>query len=82
MATSKLLHGDCLEYMSSIPNKSIDCIIVDPPYNISYTMWDVFENMNKVFNEFERILKHNGSLFIFSGWSFVVNIITTMPKTF
>lgn len=32
---TRLLNIDCMEYMSSIPNKSIDLILTDPPYNIS-----------------------------------------------
>jgi len=27
-----IINGDCLEVMKSIPNKSIDAIITDPPY--------------------------------------------------
>lgn len=27
-----VIHGDCLEVMKGIPDKSIDCIIIDPPY--------------------------------------------------
>lgn len=29
-----LRQGDCLEVMKDIPNKSIDCIITSPPYNL------------------------------------------------
>lgn len=29
-----LLHGDCLEVMKQIPDKSVDCVIMDPPYKI------------------------------------------------
>ena len=28
----ELLNGDCLEVMKSIPDKSIDMILCDPPY--------------------------------------------------
>lgn len=31
----KIIRGDCLEEMKKIPDNSIDCIITDPPYNIS-----------------------------------------------
>ena len=31
----ELYQGDCVEIMKSIPDNSIDCIITDPPYNIS-----------------------------------------------
>ena len=32
---NRVLHGDCLEVLDQIPNKSIDLIIIDPPYNIN-----------------------------------------------
>ena len=34
MGKIKLLHGDCLELMKDIPDKSIDLIVTDPPYKI------------------------------------------------
>ena len=34
MQDIKLLHGDCLELMKNIPDKSIDLIVTDPPYLI------------------------------------------------
>ena len=35
MEDIKLIHGDCLDVMSKIPNNSIDLIVVDPPYKIT-----------------------------------------------
>jgi site-specific DNA-methyltransferase (adenine-specific) len=32
MSDIKLIHGDCLEKMGYIPDKSIDMILTDPPY--------------------------------------------------
>ena len=32
----KVVHGDCLEVMKNIPNESIDLILTDPPYGISF----------------------------------------------
>ena len=34
MSNIELLHGDCLELLKSIPDKSVDLIITDPPYEI------------------------------------------------
>lgn len=36
MANITLIHGDCLEKMKDIPDKSIDLIITDPPYGIDF----------------------------------------------
>ena len=35
--TSKiqLYQGDCLEVMKNIPDKSVDLVLTDPPYNIA-----------------------------------------------
>ncbi len=33
----QLIHGDCLEKMKGIPDKSIDLILTDPPYGIGVT---------------------------------------------
>jgi len=32
---NKIIHGNCLDILKNIPDKSIDCCITDPPYNIS-----------------------------------------------
>ena len=31
-----LMHGDCLELMKNIPDKSVDMVLCDPPYGIGY----------------------------------------------
>lgn len=36
----KLLHGDCLELMKKIPDKSIDMILCDLPYGTTACKWD------------------------------------------
>ena len=36
----KLLHGDCLELMKKIPDKSIDMILCDLPYGTTKCKWD------------------------------------------
>ena len=78
MNNIKLLQGDCLELMKNIPDGSIDLIVTDPPY-IAPTITSIGRNNNKhiadmsiiktyyklIKSEFERILKDDGTLFIF-----------------
>ena len=68
----KLYHGDCLEVVKGIPDKSIDLVLIDPPYNIGKDKWDKWktvdayvEFMGKVFLEIQRVLKDNGSFYFF-----------------
>ena len=37
MADYKLYQGDCIDIMKDIPDKSVDLIITDPPYEVSVT---------------------------------------------
>ena len=68
----KLYHGDCLEVMKNIPDKTIDLVLIDPPYNIGKDKWDKWDTveeyvefMGQVFKECERVLKYNGSFYFF-----------------
>ena len=67
-----LIQGDCLEIMKEIPNKSIDLVLIDPPYNTNKADWDKWETvddyvefMGQVFLECQRVLKDNGSFYFF-----------------
>ena len=42
MADFKLLHGDVIEQLKTLDDESIDAILTDPPYNLSFMgkKWD------------------------------------------
>lgn len=75
----KLVHGDCLEVMKSIPDESIDLIVTDPPYLINYSSnWnlkgnsgkpiigdDDYDLIEKSIKEMYRVLKNNSAAYIF-----------------
>ena len=47
----KLMHGDCLEVMSSIPTHSVDLVLTDPPYG---TMGGMGKSINNKTGQFKR----------------------------
>ena len=56
---NKLIHGDCLEEMKNIPDKSIDLIVTSPPYNMrtrirngKYTTREKSEHFSKKYKHF------------------------------
>ena len=68
----QLFKGDCLENFKNIPDKSINLVLIDPPYNINKADWDKWktvdayiEFMGQVFLECQRVLKDNGSFYFF-----------------
>lgn len=63
--TIDLRLGDCLELMKDIPSKSIDLILVDPPYGITKNKWDKVINIDKLFSEYRRIIKDDRAIVMF-----------------
>ena len=70
------MHGDCLELMALIPDNSVDLILTDPPYfRVKSEAWDRQWDNPKLFlswlggvlEQFERVLKPNGSLYLFAS---------------
>ncbi|EMF0127539.1 DNA-methyltransferase [Enterococcus hirae] len=72
--TIKLIIDDCLNVLETLPNESVDLILLDPPYNISLTDWDIFTDYiswaQLWITEAYRVLKKNGNCIIFGGTQF------------
>lgn len=79
-----LYNGDCLQVMDDLIIKGVkvDCIIVDPPYNIKKAEWDKWKDKNKyaewlveTFIKSRQLLKDNGSFYFFhNDFLQIVNI--------
>ena len=68
----KIYNEDCLIKLKEIEDKSIELVLIDPPYNIGKDKWDKWKTvdayvafMGQVFKECERVLKDNGSFYFF-----------------
>lgn len=60
MTKHNLMQGDCLELMKDIPDKSVDMILCDLPYGTTQNSWDKKIDLNKLFSNYERIVKNGG----------------------
>lgn len=78
MTTQTIINADCLEYMKTLPDKSFDLVLTDPPYSTptitSFGRKKVFNlgdlsiqefYFRSIKSELERILKPDGRVFIF-----------------
>lgn len=65
----EVVHGDCLTELKKIKNNSIDSIITDPPYGISFMgkKWDYDVPSVDIWKECFRVLKPGGHLLSFAG---------------
>lgn len=66
----KLLHGDCLELMKDIPDKSVDLILTDPPYGTTACKWDSVIPFEPMWEQLSRIIKPNGAICLFGSEPF------------
>lgn len=82
---------DCLDGIKKIPSKSIDCAILDPPYYKVVTAgWDnQWKTLGDYINwlevrvlEVKRVLKDNGSLYIFGDDQVIAYVQVMMDKHF
>lgn len=64
-----LHHASCLDALRDIPNASIDAVVTDPPYGISFmrNRWDYDVPEVPVWQECLRVLKPGGYLLAFAG---------------
>lgn len=61
---------DCLIGMRDVPDRSVDCIICDLPYGTTACKWDVVIPMEPLWEQYRRILKHQGSVLLFGSEPF------------
>ena len=62
MIEMNLLHGDCLELMKDIPDKSVDMILCDLPYGTTACKWDTIIPFEPLWEQYERAIKDNGAI--------------------
>lgn len=77
-----LLHGDCLELMKSIPDKSIDLVLTDPPYGTTACKWDTVIPFEPMWKELKRIRKDNAAIVLFGSEPFSSHLRMSNIKEF
>lgn len=80
MELNKIKNMDCLEFLKSLPDNSVDLVVTDPPYNVSQKKNLKFKDLNVVKNfgewdfdfdpipvlkELKRVLKPKGQIYVF-----------------
>ena len=74
--------GDCLEVMKDIPDKSIDMILCDLPYGTTQNGWDSIIPLDRLWEQYERILKLNGTIALTAQGMFTAELMMSNPRLF
>ena len=78
----EILLGDCLELMKDIPSGSIDMILCDLPYGTTACKWDTIIPFDKLWEQYERIIKPNGAIVLTASQPFTSALVMSNPKLF
>lgn len=63
---NKIYNENCLEGMKRIPDGSIDMILCDLPYGTTQNKWDSIIPFDKLWEQYERVIKSNGAIVLFA----------------
>jgi site-specific DNA-methyltransferase (adenine-specific) len=65
----KLLRGDCLQVLKTLEAESVDSVVTDPPYGLSFMgkKWDYDVPSVEIWQQCLRVLKPGGRLLAFAG---------------
>lgn len=89
--TLTLVNADCLQLLKTLEDDSIDLIATDPPYyKVVDAEWDkqwqteqdFFNWLNTVMIELSRVLKPNGSIYLFAGPHLATKVELLMSEHF
>ena len=74
---NKIYNADCLELMNKISDKSVDLILCDLPYGEGQTRfaWDCCLAFSDLWTQYERIIKDDGIIALFSAEPFTAKLI-------
>ena len=73
----KLLQGDCLELMKTIPDGSVDLVLTDPPYGTTACKWDSVIALEPMWKELKRITKENSAIVLTASQPFTSVLINS-----
>jgi len=79
---SALINADCMDIMPLIPDNSIDMILADLPYGTTQNKWDTIIPLDKLWAEYERIIKETGMICLTSAEPFTSTLINSNKKLF
>jgi len=79
---NKIIQGDCLELMKQLDDKSIDLIFCDLPYGTTACKWDSIIPLDKLWEQYKRIIKPGCAILLFGSQPFTSKLVMSNLKWF
>ena len=78
----KLLLGDCLEILPTLPENSVDMVLCDPPYGTTACKWDSIISLDKLWEQYNRLCKEDGAMVFTASQPFATVLAGSNIKNF
>lgn len=79
---NRIYNEDCLEGMKRIPDGSVDFIICDLPYGTTDCSWDSIIPLDKVWEQYNRVIKKSGAIILFAQQPFTAILVCSNLKLY
>ena len=77
-----LMEGNCLDRMKEIPDHSVDMILCDLPYGVTHCEWDSVIPFDRLWEQYQRVLKPYGNCLLFGTQPFISDVINSNRQSF
>lgn len=79
---NKIYNEYCLEGMKRIHDSSVDMILCDLPYETTNNSWDAIIAFDKLWEQYERVIKDKGAIILTANGSFTNKVINSNPDLY
>ena len=74
--------AECIEEMKKIADNTVDCVICDLPYGTTKCSWDIIIPFDQLWDEYNRILKKDAMIILFSMGEFTYKTYASNIKDY
>lgn len=79
---SRLICGDCMDVMPTLPANSVNAIITDLPYSLTALKWDRPIPLAPLWEQFRRLLTPTGVVVLTASQPFTAALVMSNPEWF
>jgi DNA modification methylase len=78
----RLYNADCFDVLESLEDNSVDAVITDPPYATTGKSWDTTFDLDKWWEQINRVLKDDGVAIVFADEPFSSQLVVSNIQHF
>lgn len=79
---NQVFENDCLDVMDKLPDHCVDMVLCDLPYGTTQNNWDSVIPLDKIWKNYNRIVKENGAIVLTSQGIFTAQLIMSNTQDF